>query len=129
MMSKLFIPPLGSAVRLLENWFLEHSDRYPYYYSRYVLRKANAGLVETDWRGRAIFNKETDFVPAGTVVRFDRYHLGKSEQRVTVSLIASPNPLLTPKKNGGKGSGHDLKFDVPVADLNTMEYELVDITA
>lgn len=61
----------------------------------------------------------TPVFPAGTVFVFDRYHVSHSgTEQITVRLLASPDPRLTPRKAGGtlKGKG---RLYLTVKDLNT----------
>jgi hypothetical protein len=55
-----------------------------------------------------------------SVVSFNRYHASTwGDVQMTLQFITSPDPMLTPKKQGGKGKGH-MRFYVDLDELNSL---------
>lgn len=117
---KLFIPNLGTVLRLTEDWSFPVKSEY-----------RNSDL-------RRVFNDKPgiDYIPAGTVVTFpkgtvmavERIYIrrGASDyDSVTFRTITSPDPRLASKKNGGTGS---VRFFAALWDVNNMDVEVVDLS-
>ena len=132
-----FMPPLNSKWRLtrdveLPTSFLKRYANQDLVDHRYALKTVHQWLDEpgnrtTDqewiknWHAfDATQRPETFLIPAGTVVSFNRYHASNSgDVQMTLQFIASPDLMLTPKKQGGKGKGH-MRFYVNLDEFNSL---------
>lgn len=57
-------------------------------------------------------------IPQDTVIRINRIHMGQSDDKTSVEILASPEPNYCPKKAGGTAKGR-LRLFVTVEQLNT----------
>jgi hypothetical protein len=148
-MTKIFMPPLDSRWRFKADWeppaaFINrhdnektiHGDDFSSFYQRFIKSDPNPGHSSP---GYEAWNKRYDDTrkaerearglpkfEAGTVIIFDRYHVSHSgSHAITVRVLAAPDLLLTPKKQGGKMTGHGRLYFF-LEELNTLpELELV----
>ena len=142
MIIQFFVPPLDTAWRFTKDWaapqsFLDRHDnqetlkgttfmkqwaayckieQYPGYntpgYADW-LKNFNA------WREEQEQARGFPQFLSGTVVVFDRYHVSHSgDHAITLRVLASPDPLLTPKKLKGKMTGAG-RIYLKIDELNT----------
>lgn len=138
MIARIFLPPLDTTWRLLAdwkipvallNWYGNRQTLWAEEYNKQIDRWRKAtGLTtsEPDWIAKMqaweANERELRGTPeflAGTVFSMERYHVSRSgENQITIKLLASPCPLLNPRKLGGKLSGPG-RFYLTLADFNT----------
>ena len=141
-MTKIFAPPLDTMWRFLDDWtsppaFMERRDNFETLHGEkgYMIpewKKATGDNTDGESQGPngwvARMNAWQDeqrrlrgvpqFV-AGTIVVFDRYHISHSgDHAITLRVLISPEPLLTPRKQGGKMKGAG-RIYLKVDELNT----------
>jgi hypothetical protein len=125
-MRKPFLPPLGSRWRLPFAHPLSPSilNVYSGQDFRMNIRQVHGVVQPPDvvypaFQGLAtVPNPALDFLPADTIIQFNRYHVSNSgENEITLEVLFSPNPWLIPRNRGGKGKGK-MRFYVRLEDLN-----------
>lgn len=135
---KIFLPPLDSKWRLLADWtpppgvLSRHDNEETLFATSHHIRweaytKANpynpSDAWNEAWRQYAIDVKAAHGTPefvSGTVFSMERYHASRSgHEQLTIKLLASPCPLLNPRKLGGRMRGAGRLY-LTLQDINTM---------
>ncbi|MET0375932.1 MAG: hypothetical protein ABW128_16960 [Rhizorhabdus sp.] len=141
-MTKIFAPPLDTIWRLLDLWdppesFMDRADNDEtlygekgYYFKEF---EAETGMKVIgvppltlwvphfkQWTADRRLKRGLPQFKTGTVITFDRYHISHSgDHAITLRVLASPDPLLTPRKQGGKMRGAGRLY-FKVEELNTL---------
>lgn len=137
MIKSLWMPPLDTKIRLLTDVSIPahiltkgydnpipvslDKDLHPHAWPGYATMP-NGPWDDTKRAEYALWVAEQSegvVFPAGTVFVFDRYHVSHSgSEEITLRILFSPDPLLSPKKQGGKLKGTGRVY-FTTADLNT----------
>lgn len=121
-MTKLFIPPLGTKIKLTKDW----------YFNLHICEHRNTKLAKdlnlkpknlVDWR--EYMNQAKGIImPAGTVLSVDRIYIKQGQESfdsVSFKILESPHPLLKSVKGKNKG-----RFWAKLSDVNEIECEIVN---
>jgi hypothetical protein len=125
-MTRLFIPPLGSKLRLLKPLVLD-IQLLPNVFENRGAGHAIAYPGEPyDWE-RAMQTQQVT-LEEGTVLNFKRYFISSHAKTndIAVSIWAHPDPRLCPKAQGGRAPrALDLVLTTQV--INQIEYEVLNV--
>ena len=125
---KLFIPRLGTRLKLLEDWeFTLYNEGRNF--------DVWEPLTRTPWSTPYTpagyeLNDAPAVLEAGTVLSVARIYIrqGQSDfNSVTFNIIETSNPALIPIKKGGTFNGQQRRFWVTLDDANTLEVEKVNV--
>jgi hypothetical protein len=124
---RLFIPPLGTRIRLIEDWSFEVNSATDYDFRRWAAGIYDEPYQYTDygmeWRNRIV----TATLVAGTVLGLERIYIRKTKgdyDSLTFRIYQSPDRTLATKKMGGDRKGNNFRFFASLEDCNRIDFDL-----
>lgn len=125
---KLFIPPLGTRIRLTADWTFEVNPATDYEFRLWAdgSRDEDHSTMEQwkAWKAKVIHAT----IPAGTVLSIERIYVRKGQgdyDSVTFRAFQSPDSTLASKRAGGQRKGNNFRFFSTLTDANRIECEIV----
>lgn len=114
----LFVPPLGTRIRLTEPWTFPLYQESRNYDAWFLF--ANEEIDRWNWSRRDSNIPTTVTLEVGTVLNIERIYIRSGASgfdSITFRVIDGPNKKLLPKKAGGT-AGVKCRFWAKLADIN-----------